>query len=69
MSSISDDRGEELLYAGMPISDVFKVSPLCQSIVSLHVCVCMLYLYRRTSVLEVSSVYCGSREGMSAFKK
>ena len=28
MSSISDDRGEELLYAGMPISDVFKVSIL-----------------------------------------
>lgn len=25
MSSISDERGEELLYAGMPISDVFKV--------------------------------------------
>ena len=24
MSSISDERGEELLYAGMPISDVFK---------------------------------------------
>ena len=25
MSSICDERGEELLYAGMPISDVFKV--------------------------------------------
>ena len=25
MTSISDERGEELLYAGMPISDVFKV--------------------------------------------
>ena len=24
MSSICDERGEELLYAGMPISDVFK---------------------------------------------
>jgi len=28
MTSISDERGEELLYAGMPISDVFKVSSL-----------------------------------------
>ena len=26
MTSICDERGEELLYAGMPISDVFKVS-------------------------------------------
>ena len=25
MSSICDERGQELLYAGMPISDVFKV--------------------------------------------
>ena len=25
MTSICDERGEELLYAGMPISDVFKV--------------------------------------------
>ena len=25
MTTISDERGEELLYAGMPISDVFKV--------------------------------------------
>ena len=25
MSSICDECGEELLYAGMPISDVFKV--------------------------------------------
>lgn len=25
MTSMSDERGEELLYAGMPISDVFKV--------------------------------------------
>ena len=25
MSSICDERGAELLYAGMPISDVFKV--------------------------------------------
>jgi len=25
MSSICDERGVELLYAGMPISDVFKV--------------------------------------------
>ena len=24
MSTICDERGEELLYAGMPISDVFK---------------------------------------------
>src|SRR3569833_3933735 len=24
ISTISDDRGQELLYAGMPISDVFK---------------------------------------------
>ena len=24
LSSICDERGEELLYAGMPISDVFK---------------------------------------------
>jgi len=24
MSSISDERGQELLYAGMPISQVFK---------------------------------------------
>ena len=28
MSSICDERGEELLYAGMPISDVFKVCML-----------------------------------------
>lgn len=28
MSSICDERGEELLYAGMPISDVFKVLSL-----------------------------------------
>ena len=28
MTSICDERGEELLYAGMPISDVFKVSTL-----------------------------------------
>ena len=34
MSSISDERGEELLYAGMPISDVFKVC------VCVCVCVC-----------------------------
>lgn len=27
MSTISDERGQELLYAGMPISDVFKVHP------------------------------------------
>lgn len=27
MTTISDERGEELLYAGMPISDVFKVQP------------------------------------------
>lgn len=33
MSSISDERGEELLYAGMPISDVFKVGWVpCSSI-------------------------------------
>ncbi len=25
MSSICDERGEELLYAGIPISEVFKV--------------------------------------------
>lgn len=34
MTSICDERGEELLYAGMPISDVFKVS------VCVRVCVC-----------------------------
>ena len=28
MTSICDERGEELLYAGMPISDVFKVSSI-----------------------------------------
>lgn len=28
MTSICDERGEELLYAGMPISDVFKVSDI-----------------------------------------
>ena len=26
MSSICDERGAELLYAGMPITEVFKVS-------------------------------------------
>ena len=34
MSSISDERGEELLYAGMPISDVFKVC--------MRACVCRM---------------------------
>lgn len=29
MTSICDERGEELLYAGMPISDVFKVRMGC----------------------------------------
>ena len=33
MSSICDERGEELLYAGMPISDVFKVLSLIICIV------------------------------------
>ena len=32
MSSICDERGEELLYAGMPISDVFKVYCVCTSV-------------------------------------
>lgn len=34
MSSICDERGEELLYAGTPISNVFKV---CLSGLSLYV--------------------------------
>lgn len=33
LSSICDERGEELLYAGMPISDVFKVLSLIICIV------------------------------------
>ncbi len=40
VTSITDERGEELLYAGMPISKVFEVwshaSLLCEDLVAYH---------------------------------
>ena len=62
MSSISDERGEELLYAGMPISDVFKVCVCACVRVCMHVracacvraCVCVSYvLWCSNSLLVV----------------
>lgn len=64
MTSISDERGEELLYAGMPISDVFKVCVLLrrgESIVahSLNpfiVCSVNIELALRQQLIGVSTV-------------
>ena len=65
MSSISDERGEELLYAGMPISDVFKVCVRA----CVRACVCVSYvLWCSSSLLVVLLVRvlcnCGLRNGM-----
>ena len=54
MSSISDERGEELLYAGMPISDVFKVCMRACVCVCVRACVCVSYvLWCSNSLLVV----------------
>ena len=61
MTSISDERGEELLYAGMPISDVFKVQFVFCFITVL--CIHNVHVYRMTLELVGCLVYCGSKEG------
>jgi len=61
MTTISDERGEELLYAGMPISDVFKV----QTVLSSYT---LLVVHRMILVLVGCLVYCGSKEGRLCLK-
>lgn len=59
ISTISDERGQELLYNGMRISDVFKED------VSAAVVMCddSTHLETHRSVLEVLWVFSGSRGG------
>lgn len=57
MTTISDERGEELLYAGMPISDVFKV----QLIIYLNTFI--VVSFRMILGLVGCLVCCGSKEG------
>ena len=67
MSSISDERGEELLYAGMPISDVFKVCVCVCVCACVRVCVSYV-LWCSNSLVVVLLVRvlcnCGQRNSM-----
>ena len=47
VSSITDDRGQELLYAGMPITDVFKDDIGLGGVISLLWCVRAAFQARR----------------------
>ena len=63
MTSICDERGEELLYAGMPISDVFKVrmNNVDHPISTLFFCIICMYittdLYEVTITTSSQSIY------------
>ena len=54
LSSICDERGEELLYAGMPISDVFKDDIGIGGVLSL------LWFQRRLVMYMYTIIYVGS---------
>ena len=63
MTTISDERGEELLYAGMPISDVFKVRPI------IYFNAFRVYSsYRMILGLVGCLVCCGFKEGSYTYK-